>query len=109
MQSKIRFFGWEQSEKGSNVHVEICVEVAEQVERHVRCTNLRREDGEKQQIGREVLRSVSKGAQHGWSKLVGLLSSRVQADAFARSEAAEGIGGQGNQRGRLSCPCSSPD
>ena len=57
--------------KGSDVQVEICVEADEQVERLVRCTNLKREDGEKQHIGRDVLRTVSKGTQHGWSKMVG--------------------------------------
>ena len=46
------------------MQVEICVEVVGQVERLVRCTHLRREDAEKQP---EVLRTVRKGTEHGWS------------------------------------------
>ena len=48
---------------------EICVEVVGQVERLVRCTHLRREDAEKQP---EVLRTVRKGTEHGWSNWQGL-------------------------------------
>ena len=44
----------------------------------MRCTHLRREDGDIQQIGREVLRSVREATEHVWSKLVGLVSSHVQ-------------------------------
>ena len=79
VQRKIRFFEGTHSERGSTMPVEIFVEVDEQVERLVRCTNLWREDGAKQRIGREVLRTISEGTQHGWSKLVGLVGSRVQA------------------------------
>ena len=37
-----------------------------------------------------VIRIVSKGTQHGWSKLVGLVGGHVQ-EACAISEAAEGV------------------
>ena len=47
--------------------------------------------GDKQQICREVLRTRSKGTQHGGSKLVWLVSSHVQEETHARSEAALGV------------------
>ena len=91
VQRKIRFFEGTRSDRGSTVQVEIFVEVDEQVERLVRCTNLWREDGAKQRIGREVFRSVSKGTQHGWSKLLVLVGSRVQEEACPRTETAKGV------------------
>ena len=58
------------------------------------------EDGDEQQIGREVLRTVGEGTQHGWSKLVGLMSSHVQEEACARSEASKGASeGKENKKG----------
>ena len=76
------------------MQVEICVEVEEQVEMLLRCTHFRREDGATQQIGREVLRTVGEGAQHGWSKLVGLVSSQASA---RRAKVAST--GKGNEKG----------
>ena len=70
------------------MQVEICVKVDGHVLGLVRCTHLRREDGDKQ-FGRQVLRTVCKGAQHG-SKLF-LVSSHLQDEACSRSE-AEGAG-----------------
>ena len=40
------FFEGEQNKKGSNLQAEICVDVDERAERLVRCTHLRREDGD---------------------------------------------------------------
>ena len=44
------FFKGEQSKKGSNGHVEVCVEVGEHVERLVRRTHVLCEDGDKRQV-----------------------------------------------------------
>ena len=71
--SKIRCFEGGRSKKGSNVQDDNCVEVEERL---VRCTHLRREDGEEQKRGR-------------WSTLVGLVGTHVPEEACARSEAAE--------------------
>ena len=60
------------------MQVEASVEVDEHVERLVRCAHVLREDGCRQQDSREVIRNVSKGTQHGWSKLVGPVGSLVQ-------------------------------
>ena len=43
------------------VWVEVCVEVDEQVERLVRHTHVRNEDGSFRQLGRVVIGSVPKG------------------------------------------------
>ena len=51
------------------MHVEVCVEMDEQVEELVRCTGVMREAGDRRQFGREVIR----GTRHGWSKLVRLV------------------------------------
>ena len=68
MQEKSRFNEGEQNKKDSDVQIEACVEVKEQF-------GPRREDGDKQQIGREV--PVSEGTRHGWSKLVGWVDNHV--------------------------------
>ena len=47
------------------MQVEIGVEVDEQVEKLVRCTHFRRENDDKQQIGRVVLRTVVKARNMG--------------------------------------------
>ena len=56
----------------------------------MRCAHVLRKDGDWQQVSRQVIRIVSKGTQHAWSKLVGTVGCHVQEEACARSEAAEG-------------------
>ena len=81
------------------MQVEVCVAVAEQVERLVRCAHLMREDSDKQQNIREVLRAVSRDTQHGWSNVVGLVGKHVQEETQARSEASTGVSaGNENQK-----------
>ena len=82
------------------MQVEVCVEVDERVERLVRCAHLLRGDAGKQQVSREVLRTVSKGTQRGWSQLVGL--GHVQEEAYARSDAAEGVSTRNTTAGWVS-------
>ena len=85
--------------ESSSVQVEICVDVDEQVEKLVRCKHLRRGNGDKQQIivSAQVVRKCT---QHGWSKLVVLVSSHVREEACARSEAALGASaGKDNKKG----------
>ena len=86
VQSKISFFQGEQNKKGSSVQVEVGVETDEQVERLVRCTYVLHEHGGKQQFCREVIRTVSEGTSHRWSKMVGSVESHVQEEAYFRSE-----------------------
>ena len=73
-----------QSKTGFNLQVEICVEVDEQVERCVRCAHFRRADGDKQQISRGVLRTVSEGTRHCWSKLLGLVDNHVEEEGTSQ-------------------------
>ena len=80
------FLQGEQNKKGSNVQVEVGVEADVQVERLVRCTYMLHEHGGKQQCGREVIRTVSEGTNHQWSKMVGLVCRHVQEEACSRSE-----------------------
>ena len=98
---KIRsgFMKEDKIKESSNVQVEVCVEVDEQVERPVRCAHFMREDGDQQQIGREVLRTVSSGRQPGWSKLVGLGPDLRRLRACLR-ELEITMGGQKIERSR---------
>ena len=41
--------------------------------------------GARQQVGHEVIRTVSKGTQHGWSKLVGSVGGHVQENSGMES------------------------
>ena len=61
VQDKIKFF----ADKHQDMQVEVSVEVDEHVGRLVRCAHVLREDGNRQQVSREVIRTVSKGTQHG--------------------------------------------
>ena len=78
------FLEGEQKKQGSDVQVEISFEGEERV------AHVLREDGDRQQVSSEVIRTVAKGTQHGWSRLVGSVGSDVQEEACAGSEAAEG-------------------
>ena len=72
------FLEGEQNKIGSDVQVEISVEVDEHVEQWVRCAHVVREDGDRQQVSHEVFRTVCNGTQNGWSKLMGLVGGHVQ-------------------------------
>ena len=54
------------------------MEVDEQVERLVRHTHVRNEDGSFRQLGRVMIGSVPKGTQHDWLKIVGPVANHVQ-------------------------------
>ena len=60
------------------VEVCVCVEVDEQVERLVRHTHVRNEDGSFKQLGRVVIGSVPKGTQHSWLNFFGPVGNHVQ-------------------------------
>ena len=55
------FFPGEQSKKGSNVHIEVCVEVGAYVEKLVRMTHVLGEDGDKKNDGAWLSRWSTKG------------------------------------------------
>ena len=54
------------------------MELDEQVERLVRHTHMRNEDGSSRKLGRVVIGSVPKGTQHDWLKVVGPVENHVQ-------------------------------
>ena len=85
---------------GSSVQVEVSVEVGENYAKLVRCMWCVKMVN-RQQFSPEVIRTVGKGTQHGWSKLVGLVGSHVQEEACARPEVAKGLsaGSENNNGG----------
>ena len=78
--------------------VEVCVEVDEQVERLVRHTHVRNEDGSFRQLFRVVIGSVPKGTLAlFWLKYVGLVGHHVQEGVCNRLVAAKGVKWQNGQ------------
>ena len=91
MQYKIRFCGRRAKSERYQCAVEVMVEVEKRFERLVRCAHVLREDDDRQQISREVIRTVSRSTRHGWFELVGLVGSHQQEEACVRSEAVKGV------------------
>ena len=75
------------------------MEVDEQVERLVRHTHVRNEDGSLRQLGRVVIGSVPKGTLAlFWLKYVGLVGHHVQEGVCNRLVAAKGVNEESRKR-----------
>ena len=85
---------------GSDVQVEIRVEVDERFERLVRLTIVVREDGDRRPPNREVLRTVEKGTEHEWHKIAQLVAEQVLEQVSDKNDRAKGTGKSKEQKKR---------